>query len=156
MARLRITASGSRDVFCLSNSKSRSVANRNTFFISRFSSLTPLFFNCKRTISPVSDTSPTSNPPTPSTAIRSPFSNCCKEGLRKKSLRAPWLKLTSITRHWLSVSTKGRLRNQSCAFIRLHPPELHPPLLLHPFGFPPVAVPHPEQLIPTKVRYCPE
>jgi hypothetical protein len=31
--------------------------------------------------------------------------------------------------------------------MRLHPPELHPPLLLHPFGLPPVSVLQPVQPI---------
>jgi hypothetical protein len=29
--------------------------------------------------------------------------------------------------------------------MRLQPPELHPPLLLQPFGLPPFEVLHPEQ-----------
>jgi hypothetical protein len=38
--------------------------------------------------------------------------------------------------------------------MRLQPPELHPPLLLHPFGFPPVDVLHPTQLISRMLVNC--
>src|SRR5690606_25282623 len=141
MARLLITASGSRALFCFIRSKSRSVAKRSTFFISGLSSRTLRFFICRRTISPVREISPTSNPLTPSTATISPFSNCWRLGLRKKSLRDPLLKLTSITLQALSKSAIGRLCSQSYVFIRLHPPVLQPPLLLHPPGFLPLAVP---------------
>src|SRR5688572_12175703 len=39
------------------------------------------------------------------------------------------------------MSAIGRFCNQSYVFIRLHPPVAHPPLLLHPLGFPPEVVP---------------
>src|SRR5690606_30431367 len=126
---------------------SLSVAMRSTFFISGLSSLTFLFFICRRTISPVRDTSPTSNPLTPSTAMRSPFSKGCKVGLRKKSLRVPWLKDTSITLQALLKSVMGMFLSQSCVFIRLQPPVLQPPLLLQPPGLPFEAVLQLVQLI---------
>src|SRR5215207_2109986 len=124
-------------------SRSRSVALRKTFFISGLNSSTPFFFICKRTISPVSETSPTSKPATPSTVISSPFSKCCSVPFLKKSLRLPWLKLTSITRHTSSELAIGKFISQSCVFILLQLPVPQLPLLLQPFGVPVPQLPHP-------------
>ena len=103
---------------------------------------TRCFFICRRTSSPVMFTIPTSNPLTPSTATISPFSKKFTVLFRKKSLRLPLLKLISTTRQVLSGSLKGKLANQSCTFMRLHPPVLQLPWLWQPPGAP-SFVPHP-------------
>src|ERR1700712_597538 len=143
MALLLISASLSRALFCFQISISRSPARRNIFFISGLNSSPPFFLICRRTISPVRFTSPTSKPLTPSTVTSSPFSKYCNEVFLKKSFRLPLLKLISTTLHALSGSANGRLASQSCTFKRLHPPVLHPPLLLQPLGLPVPQLPQP-------------
>src|SRR6478752_3576488 len=143
IARVRISASCSRALFCFICSRSRSPARRNTFFISGFSSSNPFFLSCRRTTSPVKLISPTSKPLTPSTVTWSPFSKCWSVLFLKKSLRLPLLNNTSTTLQAFSVSAKGILDNQSCTFIRLQPPVEHPPLLLQPFGLPVPQLLHP-------------
>ena len=133
MARLLISASFSRLCFVSRCSRSRSVPGAELFsFRAKF--VNPFLFHLQAYNFTGKETSPTSKPLTPST-VSFPFFKMLKVSFRKKSLRLPWLKLTSITRQTSSGSANRKIAQANRAYSSGYNHRAATPLLLHPFGF---------------------